>query len=593
MLNSKTNPECKISNSRFRSRFSARNFIIAAGCILAGVAAASPAFAITFDSFEQQVAVGPDSMLTVRETVRADFDVQRHGIYRDLPVKYKTQSGNPFSLRVKVMGVTDENGEPIEYTTSTEDDRFRIKIGDPAVYVIGPHTYVITYSVARALLYFDDHDELYWNVVTEAWGDLGWPEKLSTTVLLPGQAAAADIKTRCFTNAGVGAPENCETTVAGSSVKFTAPNGYLTVVVGWPPGIVAKPTAASYLADWLRDNWVVIIPIFAFAILYVRWRKHGKEPERKGPLVVQYEPPAGATPAETGVLFDQKVHTHEITATIVHLAVKRYLTIEEGEKKGILGSSKTYAFTLDKDYAGDPTLTEHEKAVLRGIFDGGIGSRTELKELENKFYKDIPGIKNAISQAAVGRGWYKANPEKIRAAYFGVGVFYLIFLYWVGYGVIASVLGTGGPTAFVSLGLPGVLIMIFGYFMPARTVSGAEAYGLALGFREYISKAETARIKWEEKENIFEKFLPYAMVFGVVDKWAKAFEGVDLKQPDWYRGGSLNTFSALYFANSLTAATSSISHSLAVSPSSHGGGGGFGGGGGGGGGFGGGGGGSW
>jgi uncharacterized membrane protein len=134
--------------------------------------------------------------------------------------------------------------------------------------------------------------------------------------------------------------------------------------------------------------------------------------------------------------------------------------------------------------------------------------------------------------------------------------------------------------------------MFFGYFMPARTVKGTDAYAWALGFKEYLSKAEKYRLKWEEKENIFEKFLPYAMVFGVVDKWAKAFAGLNTQPPSWYHGSSMNVWSPIIFANTLSTATSSFGHAMMTAPSAKGGGG-FGGGGMGGGGFGGGGGGSW
>jgi uncharacterized membrane protein len=149
-----------------------------------------------------------------------------------------------------------------------------------------------------------------------------------------------------------------------------------------------------------------------------------------------------------------------------------------------------------------------------------------------------------------------------------------------------------GPTGYAALILPAAIIAFFGYLMPARTATGNAAYIKTLGFKEFISKAEKYRAKWEEKENIFSDYLPYAMVFGVADKWAKAFEGLDKNPPSWYRGSPGLMWSPLFFASSMTSAASSFGHSLAVAPSSRGGGG-FGGGGGGGGGFGGGGGGSW
>ena len=310
-----------------------------------------------------------------------------------------------------------------------------------------------------------------------------------------------------------------------------------------------------------------------------------------GSVVVEYEPPESAAPAELVILEKGRGGMPEISATIVHLAVKGYLVIEESEKKNIIGSSRSYVFELKKEFAKDAALADFERMILDNIFSGQVGERVNLKDLENKFYSALPQIKSAMSDAAVKRGWYKASPARVRGAYFAfAGVWAFIVV-----AVIFSKLSNDfalGPTGYASLILPALIIAIFGYFMPARTEAGNAAYMKTLGFKEFISKAEKYRAKWEEKENIFSDYLPYAMVFGVADKWAKAFEGLAKDPPSWYRGASGLMWSPLFFASSMTSAASSFGHSLAVAPSSRGGGG-FGGGGGGGGGFGGGGGGSW
>ncbi len=550
--------------------------------------AAAPALALSFSSFDQKISVGPTGMLTVTETAKVEFSDARHGIYRDIPVRYTTDAGNPFSLRVKISSVTDENGALLRYSTSRSGDDLRVKIGDPDALVTGPHTYIVTYTVDRALLYMTDHDELYWNVVVAAWGDMGWPDKVSAEISLPGQVAAKDLQRRCFTGLGIGAPEDCAKSAGQSGAQFSVEGGRpLTIVVGWPKGVVAKPAPVTEIMAWLEDNWIVALPIIAFVALFLLWYKKGRDPKPQGPLVVQYEPPDGAAPAEVGVLFDQKANRQEITATIVHLAVKGYLNVIESPEKGLLGSKRAYSFEFKKSI-NDASLAGYEREILNGIFgvDAGAGARVELSELENKFYKAAAASKKKMADATVERGWFAKNPTTVRAAYMGVGGVYAMIVFWLLSGLL------GGPVAWVSLLLPAAFLLFFGYFMPARTVRGTEAYARALGFKEYLSKAETYRLRWEEKENIFEKFLPYAMIYGVVDKWAKAFEGMEMRPPSWYQGSTMNAWTPLMFAHTLNSATASIGHALLTAPSSHGGGG-FGGGGGGGGGFGGGGGGSW
>jgi uncharacterized membrane protein YgcG len=558
------------------------------------LAMAGRALASGISSFDQKINVKNDGTFAVTETVLVNFDEERHGIYRDIPVNYKTDAGNPFSIKVKVDSVTDENGTPLTYAVGKSGGDLEIKIGDPNTLITGKREYVITYEVSRALLFLADQDQLYWNVSTEAWSDLGWPAKASAEVTLPSSVGGDKIQTRCFTGLGAGASEDCTMSKSADGAAFANAGAYdgavLTIVVGWPKGVVREPSTFDEFLMWLGDNWILIIPIFAFAFLFWRWWKFGRDPKMTGPVIVEYEPTDGATPAELAVLEKGSGGMPEISATIVHLAVKGYLVIEESEKKNIIGTSRSYVFELKKEFASDASLADFERVILDNIFDGTVGERVNLNDLENKFYTALPGIKSAMSDAAVKRGWYKASPARVRGAYFGVAgglafAAYIVSRAFVGSSVL-------GPTGYASLFAPAVLTAIFGYFMPARTPAGNAAYMKTLGFKEFISKAEKYRAKWEEKENIFSDYLPYAMIFGVADKWAKAFEGLDKNPPSWYRGAPGLVWSPLFFASSMTSAASSFGRSLAVAPSARGGGG-FGGGGFGGGGFGGGGGGSW
>jgi uncharacterized membrane protein YgcG len=563
---------------------------------LAFLLAATPVLASGFSSFNQQIRVGPTSTLTIQETINVDLPDQRHGIFRDIPVKYSTAAGNPFDLRVKIISVTDDSGKALGYSTSLVGDMEEVKIGDPDVYVTGPVTYVITYSVSRALLYLQDHDELYWNAITAPWGDLGMPDQINTTVILPGTVKAADIKTKCFTVLGSNEAGDCVQNTIDNAAQFSVKGGQpLTIVVGWPKNVVVAPAPVQQIEDWLADNWIIFWPIIVAAGMFLLWWKRGRDPKPEGAIVVQYEAPDGANPAELGVLFSERTDNGDLTATIIHLAVKGYLNITETASTNIIAPSASYSFELKKPASGDAALSDYEANIINGMFGAGAaaGSVVDIADLRDKFYTTAIAAKAQMASAAVARGWFAKNPNLVRSAYVGAGIAYFTVIFFF-YSMVASAFSLNGLTAVVSLFLPSAVIIFFGYFMPARTVKGTAAYAQALGFKEYLSKAEKYRLQWEEKENIFEAFLPYAMIFGVVDKWAGAFEGIDKEPPSWYRGSMMNGWSPLIFANTLTTATSSIGRSLATSPSARGGsGGGFGGGGFGGGGFGGGGGGSW
>jgi uncharacterized membrane protein YgcG len=570
-----------------------RRCVILAATMLFVLAIGAQAKASTFDSFNQDIKINQDGTFNVTETAKVNFDEMKHGIFRDIPVNYTTDAGNPFSIKVKVDSVIDGSGDPIPYTVGPNGNDLEIKIGDPNALITGPQIYVINYSVSRALLFLSDQDQLYWNVSTEAWGDLGWPAVASAEVTLPAPVGKDKIQTRCFSQLGANTPGDCGATTTDAGATFKTVGGFngsvLTIVVGWPKGIVHEPTAMERVWMWLGDNWIIFLPLIVFIFMFWRWYKYGRDPKMTGPVVVEYEPPENAAPAELVVLEKGRGGMPEISATIVHLAVKGYLVIEESEKKNIIGSSRSYVFELKKEFASDASLADFERMILDNIFTGQVGEKVGLTDLENKFYTALTGIKSAMSDAAVKRGWYKASPARVRGIYFSAaGLAAVIALILMKIFLLAS-----GPTGILSLFAPAVIIAIFGYFMPARTAAGNAAYMKTLGFKEFISKAEKYRAKWEEKENIFSDYLPYAMIFGVADKWAKAFEGLAKNPPSWYRGAPGLMWSPVFFASSMTSAASSFGHSLAVAPSARGGGGGFGGGGFGGGGFGGGGGGSW
>jgi uncharacterized membrane protein len=151
---------------------------------------------------------------------------------------------------------------------------------------------------------------------------------------------------------------------------------------------------------------------------------------------------------------------------------------------------------------------------------------------------------------------------------------------------------------FLGLLLSAPLIFIFGFFMPQRTQKGADTQIRILGLEEFIKTAETDRVKFYEKENIFEKILPYAIAFGIADRWAKACEGLYKTQPNWYQSSDpnmLHHFNTYYFLHTLNSFNSSMTSNMVAAPRSSASGGhsGFGGGGFSGGGFGGGGGSSW
>lgn len=544
--------------------------------------------------FGTDIVINQDSLLVVNEQITYDFGTeQRHGIYRDIIEKYQRDSGN-YYIDINVISVTDDKGNVWPYETSSQGIYYRIKIGDADKYVTGQQVYNIKYEVKGAVNYFEDHDELYWNVTGTEWP--GPIKKAQATVHLPTELEVSQLQKTCYTGVLGSRESDCQANIVDgktadffSNSELSAGEG-LTIVLGWPKGIVAvqKPVSSPTTKLITLGLWSLILPVLVFIILLYLWNKKGRDPRGRGTIIPQYESPDNLPPGAMGVVLDEKTDPKDISATIVDLAVKGYLKIKQIEEKKIFSKSTDYEFTKLKE--ADKNLSDYEKKIFNNIFDSG--SSKKLSDLKNKFYTHLKEIKDTLYYLVVEKNYFPFNPDKVRLSYFIVG---LVLAIIGGFGIFTAFFL--GFTAF-SILLSGAIIMIFSRFMPRRTQKGAEVLEEILGFKMFLSVTEKDRIKFhnapEKKPEQFEKFLPYAMVFGVEKEWAKQFEGIYNTPPSWYEG-DFTTFSALYLAISLSSLSQAASTAIYSHPGGGAGGGmsGFGGGGFSGGGFGGGGGGSW
>ncbi len=551
----------------------------------------------TIDDFSVTIKINPGSSIDVTEQITYDFGAeQKHGIYRNIPVKYKTKAGN-LKLRLDVISVDDGAGHPYRYEVINKGNDKSVKIGDPDVYVTGKKKYVLHYIVKGAINHFADHDELYWNATGNEWSAVIAQAK--ATVILPQAVSAGDLKSDCY----AGPPGSADPCVSDRFV-YSGPDTVekivytndrlnsgegLTVVAGFPVGLVAYPSAFEKVMNVLRDNWILGLPFLTFIVLYYLWRTRGRDPRGRGTIIAQYDSPDGLSPVEVGTIIDERAEGKDLSAEIINLAVAGYLKIERLEKGAILKSSD-YELTKLKD--SDAPTNNLDGKLLAALFSSGK-TTVRISELKDKFYKDWEKIKKDVYTAVVAKGYFPKSPAKVRGIYAGVGIL-IPFLVAVAGSAIFGM--TIGAYSVGSLAIMGLLIVIFGIFMPAKTAKGVAAKEYILGLKRYLVVAEKDRINFhnapDKNPKRFEKLLPYAMVLGVEKEWAKQFEGIYNQEPSWYHDPSGGAFSAMIFANNLGSFRSSANSALASRPASSGGSG-LGGGGFSGGGFGGGGGGSW
>jgi uncharacterized membrane protein YgcG len=318
-----------------------------------------------------------------------------------------------------------------------------------------------------------------------------------------------------------------------------------------------------------------LIPLAAFLICYKVWDKYGKDPRVDKTIIPEFEIPENLMPMEMGMLYSNGSFKNEfIASTIVDLAVKKRIVIEEIKKSWFLGGKD---FKLKK-ISNEPLLESTAQGVLLNALLGGK-DEVMLSSLKNSFYQKIPVIKNAAIADLKQKDLIDPSGLKFRILFIVIA---LVFFF-----AVFGAAGTGLFGLAIALAVSAVIILVFGLLMPRRTSKGAELNWRIKGFRLYMETAEKYRSQFNEKENIFEKFLPYAIMFGIAKLWAQKMEMIYGKEyfatyhPIWYVG-AIGNFNADSFAANLNSLSSSIAANAGTASGA--GGGGFAGGGGGGGG---------
>ena len=555
------------------------------------LALAAPLFAKSWrvSNFQDTITVNPDGSALINETITLNFVGEWHGIHRTIPIEYPGPNGTNYQLFVAVTSITDENGAKLKYDSSTSGAYRDLKIYIPNA-VNTMRTVEIAYRVRNGTRFFDGYDEFYWNVTGN-----DWPvpvDHAAASVHFPASASES-LRAQAFTGVYGSTEHNATATVNGADVEFETNNplpmrGGLTIDVYIPKGILKEPGRLTKFFWFIGGNPAVFLPLVTLAVMFVLWWYKGRDPDPGMSVAPMYDPPPGISPAECGTMLDDRIHPRDITSTIVDLAVRGFIKIEETDDKGLLFHHKDYIFHLVKPMSEwtDKSLAPHELVMLTNIFMGGA-SETRLSSLKNRFYTAVPVIRTDLMSALKQKGIYALDPESANGYSFGAAVCILIpfavfqFLGWVNF--FSSV-----PVVVVSVLIAAVIWFLFARVMTAKTLKGSRVHTAVLGFQEFMNRVDGERLK-TLPPSTFEKFLPYAMALGVEHHWAQAFAGIVKDPPSWYVGpgyGYGMGFNPILFSSSMHGMATDMHQVFVSAPraSSSGsgwsGGGGFGGGGG-------------
>ena len=518
--------------------------------------------------FHSEIRVAADGVLTVTEVivVQAEGKQIRRGILRDFPTDYRDRRGARVVAPFEVLRVT-RNGEPERYALERLDNGVRVRIGNPDEALrYGRHTYELRYRTARQVGFFDDHDELYWNVNGNGWT---FPfDSISAEVTLPQAVPAASLRAEAYTGPVGAQGRNYqaftgEGVAAFRSTRPFQPREGMTIVVSFPKGVVARPTPAQRAWWFLEANRGVLAGLGGACVLlgflYWRWSRVGRDPQA-GPRFPRYEPPEGLGPAGVRYVDRMGADDRAFAAALLDLGSRGYLKIRQaGEGYAIERTGKSVPFLPGEQAISEMLLGPGKERLIGKTHDLGV------EHARKNFVTDLEG--------RFGKGQFARNTGSL-AAGLAIGVAAVFIMVQLAAPLFFT-LAIGGAMA--------LLLLFFSRIMPAYSVAGRKLEDHIEGLRQYLSVAEADDLRRmkapPQTAQEFAKLLPYAVALGVEKTWADRFttllgaSALAAAAGDYYNSDS-GFSSADSFSSSLSSLGDTISSSATPPGSSSGGGGG-------------------
>lgn len=537
--------------------------------------------------YHADITIFPDATIEVTETITVNAEGNRiqRGIFRDFPLYAQDARGFRQKVDFELLSV-ERDGQPEANHTESITGGIRIYAGSGDVFLQpGEYTYTITYRTGRQIRYFDDHDELYWNVTGNGW--LFPIEEASFKVSLPSDTAPT--KTTFFTGPMGSTAQNAREVPGSNGLEFQTtrplgPGEGLTVVLAFDKGVVAAPSSEETTWWFIRDNLNTIIGFGGLVVIFLyylrSWIAVGRDPA-KGVVVPRWDPPEGISPALVNYI-DNKGFSGAgwtaLSASALELAVKGYVELEDLDRS--ITIRRTDKRIEGKLQAGEAALiAEIPSAGKTLVIDKANGKRVQSlgdsfrsaieKEHRDKYYKANAGYISlgiGLSIAVVASLFIFGNLDEDVYALIFVPTFFAVFFGSFTVGIVHMFKGARSLfskiIAILALALIGfvalstmalmlismwadleathqipvlvafggilLLNILFYFLMGAPTPLGRKMMDGIEGLRTYLTLAEKDRMNMAGAPTMspshFERLLPYAVALGVEKPWSQAFE---------------------------------------------------------------------
>jgi hypothetical protein len=486
-----------------------------------------------------------DGAVTVTERIRYHFGAPRHGIFRFLPLYYPLidADGNEDRLlarKLEVLGYSATmDGREVPFAEDTgasgADTNFVLRVGDENREVTGDHDYRLEYRLNGLLSAPGGRPELFWNALGE---ESKVPvDHAEVTVTAPGPIG----RVRC----AVGTVECGTTRVNGGSALFAsdgiAAREAVTVTVELPDTVVVPPPLVRASRTIVGRSWdnllhpgreigmpvpvaviVTIVELALCALLGLRlYRSRGRTATESS--TTRPEPPADVPAGLCGTLLRGRVDRGAAAAVLTDMAVRGVLTITEvpgGFQVAWIGGRRRIRYQAHR----------YERPIVRALSEPV--TLTGKRRDSVKFSRALGSLPDGLADDAVRRGWFVAPPLQARNVRIGGAVLLVCSA------IALFVAGLAGLAWWlVPITLVGLVLCWKPYLvLSGRTTLGSAARAQTLGFRRFLKTADLRRIARDDLPTVFDRHLPYAMAFGLADRWVARFAAVGITPDRWFTG---------------------------------------------------------
>lgn len=512
-------------------------------------------------NYDINVNVLENNTFEISEHIDVYFNESRHGIYRTIPVEntVRRQDGTTDTVKAKIRKINVSEG----YSKETDFGVCQIKIGSENDYVIGEHSYDISYQYVLGRDKSSGFDEFYYNIIGDSWDT--YIENVSFTVTMPKEFDAEKLG---FSTGAYGA--------IGSDIVDFAVDG--NVITGrLTHGL--EPYEAVTMRLELDDGYfyynkilyalelgsLVGIPLIALIVAVVLWAKYGNDKKVVAP--VEFYPPNGMSSCDVAYWSKGALTDTDVVPTLIELANEGYVEISRAfDSKNDFEIRK-----LKSSYDG---ADENKELFFKGLFAFSDENGTVHKAgLENSFYLTIKKIVGNYDTLKNRTKVFESKSLIARVISWVLSVASIALIIVISW---FSLIGSEKTVPLLIGLLIGVASFAFSFFIRKRTDSSHAILEKIKGFKNFLETAEKDRLETlvEQDPQYFYDILPYAYVLGVSTKWMSKFESIAMAPPSWY-GGSHGMFDYYVFSRFINSTMSSATTTMVSTPQSSSSGGGF------------------